>query len=261
MAYGPASNAAFAQGNAFGELARDLIALNQGVAGHLIGAVENPSQAVKDTAAAMPLHALIIEPAFRHEGVFVRCDALIRHDHGDAEPSYTMVEVKASASVKAQYIRDVAVQTWVLRGVGLNVTRIELGHVDTSFTYQGQSYDGLLKRVDITAQVEAQLEDVDGWVDVLKTMLRSAQIPDIAMGKHCTAPYACPFIEHCTASAPAPNADAPPAPEHTVLMIPTISGKAFARKLQAQGYDDLLAVPEALLGFCASGPSQRPSLA
>ncbi len=244
MVYGEASNAAFAQGNAFGDLSRELIALTEKQTGHLIEAVENPVQALKDTAAAMPLHALIFEPAFRHDGVFVRCDGLIRHDHGDAEPSYTMIEVKASSGLKPQYLRDVAVQTWVLRGVGLNVTRIELGHVDTRFTYQGAGYDGLLKRIDITAQVEVQLQDVDGWVSTLKTMLRSADTPDIPMGKHCTAPYACPFIEHCTASAPAPSADAVPPPEHSVFMIPTISGKALARKLQAQGYDDLLTVPE-----------------
>lgn len=245
MVYGDASNAAFAQGNAFGDLARDLIASAQGIAGHLIESVENPAQALKDTATAMPQHALLFEPAFRHEGVFVRCDGLVRHDQGEGEPSYTMIEVKASSGLKPQYLRDVAVQTWVLRGVGLNVTRIELGHVDTRFTYQCAGYEGLLKRIDITAQVEAQLQDVEGWVAVLKTMLRSAETPAIAMGKQCRTPYVCPFIDHCTASAPVP-AVAPPA--HSVLMLPTISGKALARRLQAQGYEDLLAVPETLIG-------------
>ena len=245
MAYGEASQAAFAQGNVFGELARELIAHVHGEAGHLLENVENPAQALSDTLAAMPQHALLFEPAFRFEGVFVRLDALIRIDRGDDEPCYTMVEVKASASVKPQYVRDVAIQTWVLRGCGLHVNRIELGHVDTSFVYQGDSYNGLLKRVDITAQVEEQLPLVDAWVSTLRQMLRSADTPDIATGRHCTTPYPCPFVSHCQSHAAAPNE---PAPQHSVFMIPGIKGKAFARKLQAKGYEDLLAVPLDLMG-------------
>ncbi len=245
MVYGEATNAAFAQGNLFGEMARDLIAFAHGHAGHLIDAVESPNQAIIDTVAAMALHRVLFEPAFRYEGVFVRADALIRHDHGDAEPRYTLIEVKAASGVKPQYVRDVAIQTWVLRGCGLNVTRVELGHVDTAFRYNGHSYNGLLKRVDITDQVEAQLAQVDTWVQALRTMLRSDQAPEIAIGRQCTTPYPCPFIDHCKASAPANTAHAP---EHSVFMIPGIKGKAFARKLQAQGYDDLLNVPPELIG-------------
>ncbi len=245
MVYGDATNAAFAQGNLFGEKARDLIAFVHGSPGHLIDDVESPNQAISDTVAAMPLHALLFEPAFRYEGVFVRTDALIRYDHGEGEPSYTMVEVKAASSVKPQYLRDVAIQTWVLRGCGLNVTRVELGHVDTGFVYDGESYHGLLKRVDITAQVEAQLAQVDAWVLELREMLRSADTPDIAVGRQCTTPYPCPFITHCNATAPASTAALP---QHSVFMIPGIKGKAFARKLQAQGYDDLLTVPADLIG-------------
>jgi hypothetical protein len=245
MVYGDATNAAFAQGNWFGEMARDLIAFVHGEAGHLIETVENPNQAITETVAAMALHRLLFEPAFRYKGVFVRADALIRHDHGEAEPSYTMIEVKAASSVKPQYLRDVAVQTWVLRGCGLNVTRVELGHVDTGFVYQGSDYNGLLKRVDITAQVEAQLLQVDAWVLELRAMLRSADTPDIAVGRHCTTPYPCPFIDHCKGQAPA-SAAVPP--EHSVFMIPGIPGKTFARKLQASGYTDLLAVPLEMMG-------------
>jgi Domain of unknown function(DUF2779) len=251
MVYGDATNAAFAQGNEFGELARQLIAAvdgRSGEAGHLIAAVEDPAQALKDTAAALDAHRVLFEPAFRYDGVFVRVDGLIRHNHGDAEPSYTMVEVKAASSVKPQYIRDAAVQTWVLRGTGLNVTRIEIGHVNTDFTYNGFSYNGLLKREDITAQVEQALLQVDSWVLAQREMLRSAQAPDIAMGGQCRTPYPCPFIEHCTAATHsalnAPDAPVcPPSAEFPVMLLPGVKGKVLARKLRAQGFEDLLTIP------------------
>ncbi len=257
MVYSDATNAAFAQGNEFGELARELIAAVEcgqpedgtQALGHLIAAVEEPSQAVKDTAAALHVHRVLFEPAFRYEGVFVRVDGLIRHDHGDAEPSYTMVEVKAASSVKPQYIRDAAVQAWVLRGTGLNVTRIEIGHVNTSFTYDGHSHSGLLKREDITAQVEQALLDVDGWVHSQREMLRSADAPSIEIGAQCKTPYPCPFIDHCNASqAQTQTQTQATAVEFPVFLLPSIKGKALARKLKAAGYEDLLTVPTELLG-------------
>jgi hypothetical protein len=254
IVYSDSTNAAFAQGNEFGELARELIALvecddsDSNPLGHLIAAVEEPSQAVKDTAAALNTHRVLFEPAFRYEGVFVRVDGLIRHDTGvnkEGEPSYTMVEVKAASSVKPQYIRDAAVQAWVLRGTGLNVTRIEIGHVNTAFTYDGHSYDGLLKREDVTAQVEQALMQVDGWVQTQREMLRSADAPAIDTGAQCKTPYPCPFIEHCSASQVQPQT---PAIEFPVFLLPSIKGKALARKLKAVGYEDLLTVPTEQLG-------------
>ncbi len=242
ISYGEASQAAFAQGNFFGELARDLISHSENQAGFLVPPNEDPLQALKDTAAALNDHALLFEPAFRYEGVFVRTDALIRHDRGHDEPSYTLVEVKAASSLKPQYIRDSAIQTWVLRGTGLNVNRIELGHVDTRFVYDGTSYQGLLRRENITAQIENELTHIQGWIDEQRDMLRNPTPPDIAMGRQCTSPYVCPFLEHCGANKPAETV-ATRAPEFSVMLLPGVKGKVLARRLQAAGYLDLMQVP------------------
>jgi hypothetical protein len=240
ISYGEASQAAFAQGNFFGELARDLIAQAENQVGHLIPAHEDPQQALKDTVMALNEHIVLFEPAFRYEGVFVRTDALIRQDRGDDEPSYTLVEVKAASSLKPQYIRDSAIQTWVLRGTGLNVNRIELGHVDTRFVYDGTSYAGLLKRDDITAQIERELIHIPGWINEQREMLRHPSPPDIAMGRHCTSPYTCPFLEHCGANQ---LTETKVTPEFPIMLLPGVKGKVLARRLQSAGYDDLMQVP------------------
>jgi hypothetical protein len=240
IAYGEASQAAFAQGNFFGELARDLIAQTEQKSSYLVAATEDPQQALKDTATALNTHEILFEPAFRYEGVFVRTDALIRHDRGDDEPVYTMVEVKAASNVKPQYIRDSAIQVWVLRGTGLNITRVELGYVNTNFTYDGHTYAGLLKRHNITAQVEAELIRIQGWIDEQREMLRSPTAPDIAMGRHCNSPYACPFLKHCADSKPASTVSEP---EFSVMLLPGVKGKVLAKRLQEAGHTDLLKVP------------------
>ncbi len=240
IVYGEASQAAFAQGNFFGELARDLIAYTEQQSSYLVPATEDPQQALKDTAIALDSYGVLFEPAFRYEGVFVRTDALIRHDQGDNEPTYTMVEVKAASNVKPQYIRDSAIQIWVLRGTGLNVTRVELGYVNTHFIYEGHSYTGLLKRDNITNQVENELVRIQGWIDEQRDMLRLSSPPNIAMGRHCTSPYTCPFLKHCTDNKPIDTVDIP---EFSIMLLPGVKGKVLARRLQELGYTDLLKVP------------------
>jgi Domain of unknown function(DUF2779) len=240
MVYGEASQAAFAQGNFFGELARDLIAHAEQQSSYLVAATEDPQQALKDTAIALDNYGVLFEPAFRYEGVFVRTDALIRHDRGDNEPSYTMVEVKAASNVKPQYIRDSAIQIWVLRGTGLNVTRVELGYVNTHFIYDGDSYTGLLKRDNITVQVENELLRIQGWIDEQRDMLRLSSPPNIAMGRHCTSPYTCPFLNHCTDNKPIDTVDKP---EFSIMLLPGVKGKVLAKRLQELGHTDLLKVP------------------
>ena len=252
--YGAASNAAFAQGDAFGVLARALLAAELGVtAPTLIDTQRDPEYAVRATQTALATHSgeasLIFEAALRYETVLVRPDALLKNKAlagaASDEPSYTLIEVKASASPKLSHIRDCALQTWVARGCGLNIARIELAHVDTSFVYDGRSHLGLLKRQDISAQVEVLQAQVGEWVSSLSAMLKGDTQPTVAMGKHCRQPYTCPFVDHCTASAPVPTL-APP--QFPVNLIPSITGKHLAKKLQDEGYEDLLTVPAEKLG-------------
>ena len=109
--YEPSSHSAFAQGDAFGVLARSLIEADCDQVGTLIEAVREPVAALTLTQQALAGDpALLFEPAFKADNVFVRADALIRESAQSSalsdEPRYTMVEVKASASIKASHVRD-----------------------------------------------------------------------------------------------------------------------------------------------------------
>jgi hypothetical protein len=76
-------------------------------------------------------------------------------------------------------------------------------------------------------------------------MLRSADAPDIVTGAQCKTPYPCPFIEHCSENQAEPKVAAV---EFPIFLLPSIKGKALARKLKAAGYEDLLTVPTEQLG-------------
>jgi len=221
------------EGTRFGELAREL--LGGGVlveAGH-----REVEQALAETAALLAQSRrttpMLFEPAFSHRDVRVRVDAYRRGPRGD-----TLIEVKSTTGVKPEHIWDCAIQTWVARGSGRNVTKIELAHLDRDFVYTREGdYAGLLVRKDITAEVEALQPKIPAIVTRLKRVARG-EMPAIATGAQCEDPYPCPFFEHCRSAEP-------PGPDFPVTLLP--HARLLIERLQAEGHTDLRKVPLAAL--------------
>jgi hypothetical protein len=110
-----------------------------------------------------------------------------------------MTEVKAASVIKEYFYQDCAIQTWVAEGAGYPVRKVTLACIDNRFVYPGGgAYDGLLRRIDVTAEIGRRKAAVDGIVDDLRAVL-SRDEPQIATGAHCSSPYACPFMAHCGA--------------------------------------------------------------
>lgn len=229
----PSAQARLDEGTRFGDLARELLG-----GGALVSADHlRVDEALAETAAllAQPHAAvpMLFEPAFAYDGVRVRVDAFQRHGDHD-----TLIEVKSTTSVKQEHVWDCAIQTWVARGAGRNVTRILHGHVDTRFVYRVEGdYRGLLKLVDITAEVEALLPHIPRIVAELK-QVSLAPMPGIATAPGCFQPYECPFLAHCRATEP-------PGPAFPVDLLPRAG--ALPARLAEAGYRDLRDVPEAEL--------------
>ena len=134
----------------------------------------------------------IFEATFRHENVLIRVDVLIPDGDG-----WRAIEVKASTSVKDYHVLDCAIQDWVMRNCGINVTSISLAHINNQFVYQGDgNYAGLLAEHDLTDEVRTLEPTV---IDLLVNARDAiaGQIPDIPVGTQCTSPYECQFINHC----------------------------------------------------------------
>lgn len=225
-----ASQARFDEGNRFGELARDLLG-----GGEIIEA--GPLEAERAQAATAALLTLpvsqvprIFEAAFEYSGVRVRVDALLRGHRRDR-----MVEVKSGTSVKGEHLWDCAVQAWVMRGAGVDLGSIHLGHVNHAFVLKtAGDYADLLADVDVTHDVEPLIDEVPWIVRKLKTVVKGDQ-PAIATGKHCTAPHACPFFAHCLSQEP-------PRPEFPISLLP--HGGRLVDDVLLDGITDLRDVPE-----------------
>jgi hypothetical protein len=138
--------------------------------------------------------AAIYEASFRASGVFVAVDILKREDRG-----YRLIEVKSSTSVKEHHIADVAVQAHVLRQNGLEVSGIEVMHLNRACTYPDLS--NLFLRTDVTEAARAVEQNVPKWIAEQLAMLQGS-LPDVRIGPQCKAPYECPFIARCRSTLP-----------------------------------------------------------
>ena len=219
-----ATERAFQVGHTVGDVARRLFP-----GGHLVEWTESLDEAVEETRRLLsrPDPITLFEATFRHEGVLVRADVLMRDDLDRIR----LIEVKASTGVKPVNFIDCAVQAWVLAGQGWHPAAIELAHINNRFVYPGDDdYQGLLTFVDVTDKVAPMLEHVPAWVETNRVML-AGPMPPIEVGPHCRNPYECPFLGFCT----------PPQPDYPVTALP--GGRKVVWELAAEGIHDIRDIP------------------
>ena len=200
------------QGTRVGELAR------QYIPGGLL--IDLPYDAYTErlaaTEEALGRYPAIYEAAFRADDVFVSVDILERRGS-----SYCLVEVKSTTAVKEHHLADVAIQTHVLRRSGLDVTRMDVMHLNRECAYPDLS--NLFVRQDVTAAVEGLLSRVRREVAAQTAML-DGPLPGIPIGEHCSVPYECPFVERCW----------PELPPHHVSTLYAMRQRAL--ELDEEGY-------------------------
>lgn len=225
------SDAVFAAGDSVGEVARRIYG-----AGPVIDIREGAHAAVSKTAECLARgERHVYEAAFIHQGVLVLADVLERVN--DAPPwCYRQIEVKSSTHAKQTHIEDAAVQSWVIEGAGYALAGVHVAHIDSGFVFRVVAdYQGLLIEVPVSGAIALLREEIPQWVRAARITLDGAE-PDIGIGAHCHAPYACPFLDYC-----APRSR----PEYPVGCLP--HGGRLIAELESEGYADLRDVPESRL--------------
>lgn len=187
-----------------------------------IGLLLNTTRELIEGGADFP----IFEATFRYEGVLVRVDVLMPDADG-----WRIIEIKASTSVKEYHVLDCAIQEWVLRNCGINVTRVSLAHINNRFVYPGNGeYEGLLIEHDLTDEVRMLEPTVVDLVGRARDAVTGPR-PDVNVGVHCSSPYDCQFIDYCW-------------PTDTEYPLTGLGGsKAKLAEYVALGYRDICDVP------------------
>ena len=100
----------------------------------------------------------IFEGAFTFDGIRIRVDVLERVSVN----KWNLIEVKSSTSVKDVYKPDVAIQYHVLNGVGIDVHRAGILHINNQYVFDGSQIDlkGLFNFVDVTDEISGMQDEI-----------------------------------------------------------------------------------------------------
>ena len=162
--------------------------------GILIAPDNNLPNALKETQEHLNAATgkVLFEATFQAHGLLVRADLLVPTKSG-----WHMVEVKSSTKVKPYHIEDAAIQSWVAKNAGLNLSHTSLQVVDSKWTYPGGNhYSGLLKLEAVDDKIAPLQSEVPKWLASAQAVV-STDEPNIKIGKQCNDPFSCAFQSHC----------------------------------------------------------------
>ncbi len=212
-------------GRAFGEDVRTRFP-----GGVLIEATE-PEAALEETRRALESGAdTLFEPAFLADGLYVRCDVLLREG-----TAWRLVEVKSSTSVKPHYEEEVAFQVEVLRRAGIEVVRASLGLVDKTLVRGDRPLEhaDLLLLTDLTRRVDQLRTAVLDAIRTWEGLREAGRRPDAVLGPACRNPVPCPFTAHCREGQSETDIETIPGMRHDRIV-----------RFRAQGVDTIEQIPD-----------------
>ena len=177
---------------------------------------------------------IIFEGVFIFFDTYIRPDILIRKNKG-----WELLEIKSSGELKNYHITDLAIQSYILKKLGINLTSIKLIHVNKNFILETENdYKDLPFEVDVTSQVIEEEEKIPSLIKKLLPLTKESPCPNIKIGDHCNEPYECDYIDRCK-------------PKSNIIsyeMLPgRIKGTKIEKHCKANGIKKLEDVPAELL--------------
>jgi hypothetical protein len=170
-----------------------------GLIGRIPGAIEPSLQRTQEYIEGGA--RVLYEPAFQYNGVFILVDVLVRGESG-----WHLIEVKSTSQVKDQHHWDLAIQAYVLRGIGMTLADAILLHMNTDYVRQGElDLAELFTETSLLKEVDHLQPQVKESVAESKRFLTLGEIPERDIGPHCTDPEICDYKDHCWTSLPSPS--------------------------------------------------------
>jgi uncharacterized protein DUF2779 len=203
------------EGTAVGLLARSLFpggVLVEADTSRLADALQTTKDLINN-----PAIPAIFEAAFRHDGVLVRADILLRSPDN---AGFHLIEVKSATKIKPHHIHDLSIQSYVLRGAGVHVKSSHLMHVNPDYVLDGD-FDVtkffLVEPIDPTRLLPRSA--VSGILNVQYNMLAKPEAPNVEIGSFCKTPYRCEFFECCHPPLDADDVRSLPLSEDKIRML------------------------------------------
>jgi len=145
---------------------------------------------------------VIFEAAFEYKGCYARADVI---EYNPLTQRWSVVEVKSATKVKDEHLDDVGLQVWIMANAGLPIEKISVMHLNNLCKYPDLS--NLFIQEDVTEKLRSLHTSISPKLNNIFQALRSDQVPAVEVGKHCSDPRDCQFMDHCWGSKnwPKPN--------------------------------------------------------
>lgn len=141
---------------------------------------------------------VIYEASFNFSDVLAVADIVVNDKAG-----LKVFEVKSSTSISETYIRDAALQYWVISNCGYKIKDFSITYINNQYVRNGELD---LNELFITESVMKLILPLQKWVEenvnTFKKVLAKKSIPKIDIGEHCYDPYTCGFYEYCRKHIP-----------------------------------------------------------
>lgn len=156
-------------------------------------------KAVKETKKLIEeKQKVIYEASFNFSDVLAVADIVVNDKTG-----LKVFEVKSSTSISETYIRDAALQYWVISNCGYKIKDFSITYINNQYVRNGELDQNELF---ITESVLKLILPLQKWVEenvkTFKKVLAKKSIPKIDIGEHCYDPYTCGFYEYCRKHIP-----------------------------------------------------------
>ena len=151
----------------------------------------------------------IFEASFLVDGRYCRVDVLVPVPGSDGDrqsgDQWDLIEVKSSTRVKDVNIKDVSFQYDALTRSGVDINRLYLMHIDTSYV-RGDNFEveRFFQLEDVTDRAMRLIEYVPAALNRMFDTIAGPD-PDTPIGPRCTSPYTCPLKEVCWSVLPDDN--------------------------------------------------------
>ena len=215
-----AQTAIFQQGTNVGLLAQQLFP------GGVDASPENYfsyQQSVADTARYISEgHTIIYEAAFQFDGILCAVDILVKKDN-----KWFAYEVKSSCSIKEPYVKDAALQYYVISNAGLALEDIFIVHLNSGYIRKGELEINKLFTPGSVLEMVLELQPfIAAKASELKKVLAMKKAPSIEIGSQCYNPYDCDFYGFCSKGLEDEE------PEHDEALINKEAILGFTNNLQ-----------------------------
>ena len=163
----------------------------------------SPTQFSKKAAETLknltnPAINVMYEAVFQYDDTLIMLDIIVRD--GD---KWRAIEVKSSLSISQTYMKDAALQYYILKGCEVPLSDIQLMYINADYVKNGDLDLSQLFVFQSVKDYAEQYQDVIAKnIAHFKDIIKQPHSPKIPIGDQCDTPYRCEFHGHCWKDVP-----------------------------------------------------------